>query len=423
MIDDDIKRILDCLPHFGIAVSGGSDSMALLTWIASHYDTSGFDVINIEHGIRGNNSLRDTAFVVDYCKKRNINCLVTHVNAPEYSRVNGCTVEQAARILRHGIFADYCRNTGNRILTAHHVADQAETVLMHIARGCGIKGLCGMSVTDEYLIRPLIRTHKHTIDEFNATNSVPFVTDETNADSAYTRNFIRNEVILLVEKKYPAFVNNLLRLSDKARAYEAFIDNFIPQLNVDSEGAIVIDHSDMHDLIVHKTFSKAFAMLGVCADVEERHHKLILNMSDGERLDLPHGLIAYREYGKTVFVRRDNSTSPVSFQFGIGEYDTGYGRLSISREYMPDTKQIDIDKLGDNIVIRTRRDNDKIALDYGSKSVGKLLTDKKIPRRLKDLVPVIASGNNVFAVGDIAIAESVKADANSTNVIHIKWER
>lgn len=423
MIDDDIKQILDDIPHFGIAVSGGSDSMALLTWVASHYDTTKFDVINIEHGIRGDNSLRDTAFVIDYCKTRNISCLVTHVNVPEYSRNNGCTIEQAARILRHSVFAKYCSNTGYRILTAHHVGDQAETVLMHIARGCGINGLRGMNITDGYLIRPLIRTDKNTIDEFNAANSVPFVTDETNADSTYTRNFIRNEVIPLVEKKYPAFVNNLLRLSYKAEAYEAFIENFVPQLTVDNEGAIVIDHKDMHDLIVYKTFCKAFGMLGINTDLEERHYKLILNMRDGERLDFPHGLVAYREYGKTVFVRSDNKKTSASYEFGIGAYDTGYGRLCVSRNHIPGSKQIDADKLSGDIVIRTRRDNDKIALDYGSKSVGKLLTDKKIPRRLKDFVPLIASGNNVFAVGDIAIAESVKADAESANVLHIKWER
>lgn len=423
MIDCDIKRILDELEHFGVAASGGSDSMALLTWLEKNYDKSRFEVINVEHGIRGDNSLRDSAFVQQYCDIRGIACTVIHVDAPGFALSEGCSVEQAARILRHEIFAEYNRAHGFCVLTAHHADDQAESIFMHIARGCGINGLRGMSTQDGYLIRPLINIDKTVINRYITDNEIPFVEDETNADSVYNRNFIRNQVIPLIESKYPSFKNNLLRLGNKAKIYDDYAEYYVPELHVDNEGAVSADLRNLHALIAYKTINRACNLLGINVDIEERHYKLIFELQDNECIDLPHALRVYNENGITVFVIiKDKAISKV-FDFAIGIYDLGYGKLIIQKESAEGFKQIDSDKIPSKAIIRTRRDGDKIILDYGTKSVGKLLTDKKIPRRLKDFVPIIAADNAVFAVGDIAVAESVKINSNTKKVLNIKWER
>lgn len=423
MINCDIKRILDGLEHFGVAVSGGSDSMALLAWLERNYDKSRFDVINVEHGIRGYNSLRDTAFVQQYCNDHGIACTVSHVDVPSFALSEGCTIEQAARILRHKIFAEYNKTHGFCVLTAHHADDQAESIIMHIARGCGINGLHGMNVRDGYLIRPLINVDKAAINRYINDNEIPFVQDETNADSAYNRNFIRNQVIPLIESKYPSFKNNLLRLGKKAEIYDDFAERFVPKLFVDKEGAVSADLRDLHSLIAYKTINKACNLLDINVDIEERHYKLILELQDNDCIDLPHALRVFKENGITVFVIIEDKAVNNAYNLAVGTYDLGYGKLIIQNDSAEGFKQIDIDKIPPDAIIRTRRDGDKIQLDYGTKSVGKLLTDKKIPRRLKDFVPIIAANNDVVAVGDIAIAESVKINGNTKRVLNIKWER
>ena len=177
----------------GVAVSGGVDSMVMLNLLKD----SGAKIIaiNIEHGIRGAVSKRDSKFVRNYCKRHEIECLSYNVNSPEYAVEKNISVELAARTLRYEIFdALLADGIVDVIALAHHLNDQVETVLMRMFRGTGIKGLRGIVDRPGY-IHPMLNFTKAEIREYASAHRIPYKEDATNFDSEYTRNYIRHEII------------------------------------------------------------------------------------------------------------------------------------------------------------------------------------------------------------------------------------
>ena len=172
----------------GVALSGGRDSVAL-AYALKKADVS-LIAVNVEHGIRGESSVNDSKFVEEFCKKYDIPLLSFSVDVPSFCKQNGYTTEQGARILRYDIF-DKVLSDGkcDFIALAHHADDQVETVFMRIIRGTGVRGLCGMSAVSGKYIRPLLDCTREDINDFIAKNELPYVDDETNFDTDYTRNF------------------------------------------------------------------------------------------------------------------------------------------------------------------------------------------------------------------------------------------
>ena len=136
--EEEAKKFKIC-----VALSGGRDSVALLDILRE----AGYDVsaVNVEHGIRGEESVSDSRFVSELCASMDVPLFAYSVDAPSFSAQNGYTLEQGARILRYGIFDELLNEKKcDYIALAHHLDDQVETVLMRILRGTGIKGLTGM---------------------------------------------------------------------------------------------------------------------------------------------------------------------------------------------------------------------------------------------------------------------------------------
>lgn len=423
MINSDIKAVINNYSKLAVAVSGGVDSMALLHWLIDNYGSAKLVVLNVEHGIRGEASKRDTELVKHYCDSKGVECVLYSVDAPKTARDNGYTLEQAARVLRHDIFKQYSYDNGDvPILTAHHAQDQAESVFMHIARGCSLNGLCGMQLFNNHLMRPLIRTTKNEIMEYVHANGVPYVIDETNVDTRFSRNYVRSEVMPMIEQRYPNFRDNLIKLSDRAVETMEFLDRFVPSLEVDTTGAVAVDIAALDKIIAAIAVRKACALLGVSADIESRHYEAIMALQPNESIDLPHNLRAYNERG-LVIIEVKKGISAVSYKVGVGDYGFGGGNLIISDSYIEGSKQIDYDKLPDNAVIRTRREGDRIKLNYGAKSVSDFLTDRKVPSRIKDTMPLIASDSTVYAIADMAIDDSIRTDAQSSRVLNIIWDK
>ena len=144
-----------------VAVSGGRDSVALLHFLKSVSEELSFEVraVNVEHGIRGEESVRDSEFVKSLCKSWDISLLTKSVDAPQLKKSEGLTTEEAARILRYGVFAEAISDGfATVVATAHHKSDDAETLLLRIFRGTGIRGLSGISEKSNGVVRPLLKT-------------------------------------------------------------------------------------------------------------------------------------------------------------------------------------------------------------------------------------------------------------------------
>lgn len=402
----------------GVALSGGRDSVALLHMLRE----AGYTLIaiNVEHGIRGDESLRDSKFVAELCASLDVPLLAYGVDAPTFASESGYTLEQGARILRYRVF-DRVLQEGkcDYIALAHHLDDQVETILMRILRGTGIKGLVGMRAVSGRYIRPLLGVSREEIDSYCKQNGLAYVEDSTNGDSAYTRNFLRGELAVL-KTRFPALGEAFKRLSSSAREAEEFIDGFVPEPILEG-GEAYLNISDLSNVAIAKrAVLKAAGALGITQDIEERHFPLVLSLADaqsGKRVQLTHSLDVYRQGDRLAFALRRDAEAPEEIPFAAGEYEQfGIRVEELSAQLIPANLKgdgsalyLDADSVPDGAVIRRRREGDIISkFGGGSKSLGDFLTDKKVPSRKRDGIAVIACGKNILAVAGVDISADCK---------------
>ncbi len=439
-IQIDLNRLFENTPYdlknltIGVALSGGRDSVALLHALIN----TGVRVvaINVEHGIRGEDSVRDSEFSKNLCKSLDVPFFGFCVDALTFSKENGYTIEQGARILRYEIF-DNMLNEGkcDFVALAHHLDDQVETVFMRILRGTGLNGLTGMREVNGRYIRPLLSYTREDINAYIEKNHLDYVEDETNLDTAYTRNFLRGEIARLKER-FPSLCDSVARLCKNAQEENDLINTFVPDIYIhDGEARVGIEELENSPLAIAKRLvMKAINAVGVYQDIEERHFALIFDLIDGENgkyICLPHDLVALKEdNGSIVFFKRVEREIKEPQPFAIGKNDRFLvdaiviSREQFEKEWETERKNgalyLDMDKLPKNTVIRGRKEGDTILkFGGGRKSLGDFLTDKKVPLRKRNDIAVIADGNEIYAVCGVEISAMVKVDDNTKNIVKL----
>lgn len=398
----------------GVAVSGGVDSMVMLNLLKK----AGADIIaiNIEHGIRGAVSKRDSKFVRNYCKRHEIECLAYNVDSPKYAVENNMSVELAARTLRYGIFDSLLKEKRvDCIALAHHLNDQVETVLMRIFRGTGIKGLRGI-VDREGYVHPMLNFTKAEIRDYAALNRIPYKEDATNFDSEYTRNYIRHEVIPHVKSRFPGFEIAVQKLAKCAEEIEDFMMGEIEKPDYVKNGAsLPIGVLDLHPALAKKTIAETLKNIGCEKDIESSHLESLLTLIDSPnnaRINLPYGYDAYRSYDKLVIVKRvetEDYEQPfdVKKMYEYQEFNYTFSEADSIKKGLT----FDLDKVPEGAVVRTRKEGDKFKrYGGGTKSLGDYLTDVKIPLYMRDKLLVIAKDSVVYAVLGVEISDDVKID-------------
>ena len=159
---------------------------------------------HFEHGIRGEESLRDARFVESWCAEHGIPFVLGHGDAPGYAQANSLSMEEAARKLRYAFLYETAARVGaDRILTAHNRDDNAETLLFNLVRGSGTAGLCGIPQTRGILMRPLLHVSRAESDAYLEEHKVPHVVDSSNRSDNYTRNLIRHQIMPLLRDINP----------------------------------------------------------------------------------------------------------------------------------------------------------------------------------------------------------------------------
>lgn len=212
-----------------LAVSGGADSAVL----AALCKEAGFDfaIAHCNFHLRGEESDRDEAFVKEMAKKYTVKLHTAGFDTGSEAKKNKTSVEETARNLRYHWFSELLAEYSYRwLLTAHHADDNIETVLMKFFRGTGIKGLRGIQPKHNNIVRPLLFARRKEIETYAAENNIEFVTDSSNRENDYARNFFRNEVIPAVRKVYPEAETNILRNIDRFSETEVVYTEAIMQM-------------------------------------------------------------------------------------------------------------------------------------------------------------------------------------------------
>jgi len=203
------------------ALSGGADSVCLLHWLAQRGDLD-LRAAHFNHQLRGEEAHRDEAFVRDLCARWSIPLTVGRGDVAAYAKEKGLSTEEAGRALRYA----FLRETAGQALiaTAHNSDDNAETVLLNLIRGTGLKGLGGIPPAQNGVVRPLLTTSREEIEGYLAAHQLPHVEDSTNSDDTYTRNRIRHQVLPLLRELNPGAVRHIDAAAAQALAADRYLD-------------------------------------------------------------------------------------------------------------------------------------------------------------------------------------------------------
>ena len=402
--------------HICVAVSGGRDSMALLNFIYTHMREYGITLsaLNCDHKMR-ESSARDSAFVEEWCNERKIPLLKFSWN------FDGAKTEQSARLWRRECYNTALAGGADFVATAHHMNDNAETVLFNLARGSSIAGLTGIS-DSEKIIHPLVGCTRAQIDEYIAENGIPFVEDETNLSDDYTRNKIRHNVIPELERAVPGAVGNIFKLSRLALEDEEYFSNQIEERKL-----LKITPFGVEVLLCESVIFKRAALKAVKhfkrKDYTSEHLQSLYLLAKGQKNKKFEflGLTAYGGEGKIVITEGSAPETEISFGAYKGSEFCGQ-RLIISTKAEGEGKilKFDLNALPEGAVIRFKRDGDKFRkFGGGTKSLGDYLTDRKIPVWIRGSIPLIANGSEILAVCGVEISEKIKITENTKNTAYI----
>lgn len=440
------KKLIKRGETVAVAFSGGKDSTALIFALIDYQNEFDFTLkaINIEHGIRGKESIRDSEFCKDFCQKFNIELKTYQVDARNYSFQNKLSLEEGARKLRYDCFYNAI-NCGfcDKIATAHHKSDQAETVLFNLFRGTSLSGTSGITEisNDNRLIRPLLRVSQQEIIDFINFYKLPFVTDSSNDETKFSRNYLRQEIIPLIEKRFLGATDNVCNFSHVAKADDEYLYSL-------SEKEIIIDGEIQKVLanLPQPIFSRAIKLIfknfGINKDYTKKHFDacyLLTQNTSGAKVILPNGVYAVREYDYIVF-SKTTPKATIDLPFSLvdyicdefiikfeiickKDYDNREKQAykSINSSFLPSEtlycdysffKNAKIKNITDGAVFEK--------FSGGSKSINKFLIDKKIPSRIRrDLVVITADDGYALAISGVEISKRVKITDTTKEILKI----
>ena len=424
----------------GVACSGGRDSICLLHFLNSVKAELDCEVVavNVDHGIRATSAL-DTEFVMQFCKDNHIRAYKFKGEALKVQKEEGLTLEQAARKVRYGIFETVVKKgLVDKIALAHHLNDQAETVLLNILRGAGLAGARGMEpIRDGIYIRPMLTTPREEIMSYLDENNLEYVEDETNKDNTYSRNYIRNVVMPTLRKQFKSVDRNIVNFASICAKDDDYINS---QINLGT----LVETKDMtkiplayfyqDEAIVNRILMKVFARFAK-QDIERKHINMVrefaVEANNGNVINLPFKIKAMKEYDYLVIGTFKKKEMFGEYPFRSGKLKIeNYGviRSTISNvRTEPKIHQhiIDANKLPEDAVWRFRQEGDTFSpLGLGgTKKLKDYFIDKKIPQRMRDEIPVLVVGNKVLAVADIEIADEIKVTDETVKFYKINYEK
>ena len=442
------------------AVSGGPDSMSLLYSLYALRKELGLDLVgaHLDHGLRGEESAADAAFVESVFTSLGLRCFVESVDAAEFKSA-GRSPEEAAREARYDFLARAAKACGAWAVALGHTADdQAETVLMNIIRGSGLSGLQGMRTltsmcrgdSELKLFRPLLGLGRAETSAYCEALELKPRLDRTNLSPVFRRNRVRMELIPALKTYNPAIRESLMRLSDSASIDLAFLEAATEKAwsraAVEEDGCVRLQRqafSAISEAVGRRVLRKAVLQVkGDLQDVEMNHVDDMMRLmvgGAGTRLDLPGGIRF--EVGYDVATIGPAESVPVapsleSFELQVpGRTQNGAWTVDarcVERDQAqltagPDglTARLDMAEAGWPLMVRAREPGDRFQPlgMTGSKSIKAFLSDSKIPRQRRDSTPLLVSPNGIVWVVGCRIAHWASVREGTRKVLEIEFRR
>lgn len=395
------------------AVSGGADSMAMLWGMYLLKDKLALTLsaAHFNHGLRGEESDRDEAFVREFCAGYGIPFV-----SQKGSVVAGAKgLEAAARDARYA----FLKSLPGKIATAHTADDNAETILMHLVRGTGLKGLGGISPVNGNLIRPILDVTRDEVIAFLQEYSIPYIEDSSNASDDFLRNRIRHHVMPLMKKENPSLPGNLSAMAQRLRQDEAALDRVAKEAKTDNVQALCALQPGIRSRVLSQMLMDA----GV-KEPEAEHiramEKLIISEKPSAKAFFPNGVTVHRCYntlraakGEQILTTRE-LVCP-----GVTELPEANVKIVCTPNESADKTIRSYPVLiKGKPIVRTRQTGDTIRLSGGTKSLKKLFIDSKIPASQRNAVPVLADDEGVLGV--VGFGGNLDRISNDCDAIRIE---
>lgn len=419
------------------AVSGGVDSTCLFHLLLAFRESIPFtlEAVHVHHGIR-ESADRDEAFVRTLCEDAKVPLTVIHVDVPKVSEKEKTGLEETARRLRYEALE---KLDTDRIALAHHAQDQAETLLLNLIRGSGLKGLSGMLPVHGRYIRPLLLLLPEEIREWMIAHHHSWVEDETNQDLYFQRNYIRHVLLpLMIEHGNPQTVPAMARAAGLLQQDEEVLTDLARRELAGAwinEGLSIPALKEQPEAIrsrMIRLFLEEKAGLHNVARIHIASIEMLLDQPSGHAVSLPGFRRIRREYD---FLRAEEPEMVQMEDEFIIPGIPWYGRidrfpLELSISFVENvkidrnsknlyTKIFDYDKIKNTLTVRTRRPGDYLTIGKGHKKLKDYLIDEKISHHLRDRIPLLADGSHILWVIGYRMSDECKVSQETTRAIQI----
>lgn len=437
-------------------VSGGADSVCLLFVLCELREKYNFTlrVCHVNHGLRGEEADEDERFVEELCRKWGVPCRVFRENVELIARKRKQSTEEAGRAVRREAFEIMCREYGGtRIAAAHHCNDNAETMILNLARGTGLRGLCGIRPVYGKWIRPLLTVSREEIESALKEEKIPWREDKSNEEDTYTRNRIRHHILpALCAQVNSETTEHLSELARQAREVWDYVEQGTQQawkrcVDVRSGPPDVIEISKdafkrempaIQKQLLHRCICTA---AGKSKDVEAVHVSAVSELFDrqtGKQLSLPFDVTACRTYEgvsleKSVCKTEDFETElkipgevrvpGTSWRICCRVYEAGAadkGETRIPQKSY--TKCFDYDIIKHTASVRRRRAGDYLAIgkDGGRQKLKSFFINEKVSRRDRDQMLLIADGSHIMWIPGMRMSAQYQIGRDTRRILEIK---
>jgi len=426
-----------------LGLSGGADSVALLHVLLALRPllAPAVTCVHIHHGLRGASADADERFCQVLCERLAVPFISRRVDVALYAAENGLSVEEAGRMLRYAVFEEIRQSeNAQKIAVAHHLNDQAETILMRLVRGTGAAGLAGIPPVRGVIIRPMLGIPRAEIEAYCAANGIAYRTDETNADERYTRNKIRHALLPLIEREMnPSALWTLARMASLAAEENEALERFAEQAFaacVSNDTIHIPQLSAQPPAIRRRIVRRVLAERVGLKDLHFVHVDDILSLAvgqTGKSVQLPGGFSVEHVYNELRFVQGEGRRESFSYTLSLGgsvrvpELGLTFALAAVENAEKNAaklcTKWIDCDKMDGTVQIRRRQPGDLIVVNGHTKKLKKYWIDNRTPREARESSVLLADGANVIWIVGGALSAKYAAHEDTLNraVIEV-WE-
>ena len=387
------------------ALSGGADSVCMTHLLASLRAEYGVTLAaaHFTHGLRPQRAEEERRFCAELCASLELPLFCGEGDTRAYAAARHRGVEESARALRYDFLERTAAEWGaTSIATAHNQNDQIETVLFRLLRGGGARGLSGIPVRRGPYIRPMLETGRDEIEAYLTENGLTYLTDESNADLRYARNRLRREVLPLLERVHPGAGASIVSAASLLAQDDDCLEGLAAALT-DGASASASALTAAHPALAGRAVQRLWRAAGGTADLYRRQVEAVLRLCAGDcpsgGVDLPGGLTARRSYDTLTLgpaLPAAERPAPAALVPGVPLRFGGWEVLL--REAAAGEPGLPAAALRPPLTVRARAEGDRIALSGGSRSLKKWMIDQKIPKEMRDTVPVVCDTEGVLAL-------------------------